>query len=79
MSVAAPMPASAQVRVVVGAPAGPGWNRWRERRFAGRGWDGPAYYNVRGPHYGQYRWNNAYYQNCSWRWGHRRHREWQCW
>lgn len=75
-------PAPAQVSVAIGAPAGPGWYRWHERRAYARGWDGPAYYNVRGPHYGWYAWNNDYYRNCSWRWvGGRwhRHREWRCW
>jgi hypothetical protein len=59
---AAPVPASAQISVTVGAPTGPGWYRWHDRRFY-RG--GPAYYDVRGPHYGWYRWNSDYYRNCS--------------
>jgi hypothetical protein len=78
----APLPASAQISVTVGAPAGPGWYRWHEHRRAMHGWDGPVYYTERGPHYGWYSWNNSYYQNCSWRWddGRRhRHRTWQCW
>jgi hypothetical protein len=82
MTALAPAPASAQMRVVVGPPDGPGWNRWSDRRIYGRGWTGPAYYRVRGPHYGWYHWNDDYYQNCSWRWvgGRRhRHREWRCW
>jgi hypothetical protein len=76
---AAPAPAPAQVRVVVGAPTGPGWSRWRERRMARRGWDGPGWYSGRGEHYGWYRWRNNYYQNCSWRWTRRHVREWRCW
>lgn len=74
----APVPAVAQVSVTIGRPVGPGWYRWHERRvYAG----GPAYYDVRGPHYGWYNWNNDYYQNCSWRWvgRHHRQREWRCW
>jgi hypothetical protein len=72
---------AAQISVSVGAPAGPGWYRWHDRRGFRRGWDGPAYYRIRGPHYGWYRWNDAYYENCSWRWVGRfhRHREWRCW
>jgi len=77
----APAPAAAQLSVSIGQPAGPGWYRWHDRRVYGRGWGGPAYYDVRGPHYGWYHWNDDYYQNCSWRWvgRHRRHREWRCW
>jgi hypothetical protein len=78
----APLPAAAQVSVSIGAPSGPGWYRWREHRKAMGGWDGPVYYDVRGPHFGWYSWNNNYYQNCSWRWndGRRhRHRDWTCW
>ena len=77
----APAPASAQISVSVGPPVGPGWYRWHDRRIYGPGWGGPAYYRVRGPHYGWYRWRDAYYQNCSWRWVGRfhRHREWTCW
>ena len=77
----APAPAAAQISVSVGPPAGPGWYRWHDRRIYGRGWTGPAYYKVRGPHYGWYYWNNDYYRNCSWRWvgRYRRHREWRCW
>jgi len=77
-SLAAPLPASAQVSVTVGPPVGPGWYRWRMHRdFVG----GPLYYKVRGPHYGWYSYNNDYYRNCSWRWvpGHPRTREWHCW
>jgi len=72
-------PVAAQgVVVAVGAPSGPGWNRWHDRRRVyARGWGGPVYYRERGPHYGWYRWNNNYYQNCSWR--GRRQREWHCW
>jgi len=70
-------PAPAQVRVVIGDP-GPGWNRWHERRYD-RAWNGPAWYNGAGPHHGYYHWNNNYYQNCSWRNGARRQREWRCW
>jgi hypothetical protein len=77
----APTPAAAQLSVTIGQPVGPGWYRWHDRRVYGRGWGGPAYYDVRGPHHGWYRWNDDYYQNCSWRWvgRHRRHREWRCW
>ena len=75
----APAPAAAQISVSIGQPAGPGWYRWHNRGY--NRWGGPAYYRVRGPHYGWYRWNDAYYQNCSWRWVGRRHRhrEWTCW
>ena len=76
----APSPASAQISVSVGPPAGPGWYRYHSRGY--NPWGGPAYYKVRGPHYGWYRWRDDYYQNCSWRWvGFRRHRhrEWTCW
>jgi len=74
----APAAKAQGVAVVVGQPTGPGWNRWHDRRRAyARGWGGPRWYGERGPHYGWYRWNNNYYQNCSWR--GRRHREWRCW
>jgi hypothetical protein len=77
----APAPATAQVSVAIGPAVGPGWNRWHDRRIYRPGWGGPAYYRVRGPHYGWYRWNDDYYRNCSWRWvgRHHRHREWRCW
>ena len=57
---------------------GPGWTRWREHRYDHK-WDGPAWVNTRGKHYGWYRWRNSYYQNCSWRWEGQHHREWRCW
>ena len=79
MVVSVPAPAAAQVRVVVGPPTGPGWYRWRERKLATRGWVGPVWINQRGNHYGWYRWNNGYYQNCSWKWVRPRVREWHCW
>jgi hypothetical protein len=76
--VASPAPAQ-PIRVVIGEPHGPGWYRWHDRRVAARGWDGPAWYNGPGAHHGWYHWNNDYYQNCSWRWGARHRRSWQCW
>lgn len=90
MGLAAPH-ASAQIGVAVGAPGvhasvgvgaptGPGWSSYRERRVAGPGWDGPGYYDSPGEHYGWYRYNDDYYQNCSYRWtNHHRNREWRCW
>lgn len=68
-----------KVVVVVGAPAGPGWNTWHERRMMRRGWYGPAWYNGPGRHHGWYHWRNSYYQNCAWRWTRHHQREWRCW
>ncbi|HEY1606473.1 MAG TPA: hypothetical protein VGF77_12850 [Allosphingosinicella sp.] len=76
LTVAAPAPAQG-ISVTVGDP-GVGWSRWHGRRYD-RSWDGPRWYNQRGPHYGWYNWNNNYYQNCSWRYGRRHNREWRCW
>jgi len=68
-----------RVAVEIGAPAGPGWSSYRERRWR-RGWDGPRYWDRAGPHRGYYAWNNGYYRNCSYRWvGRHRQREWRCW
>jgi len=75
------VPAHADTRTVIaiGAPSGPGWIAYHDRGRR-RGWDGPRYYGREGPHRGWYSWNNNYYQNCSYRWTHRRHRrEWRCW
>lgn len=73
-----PAPAETRTVIAIGAPTGPGWISYRERGWH-HGWDGPRYYDAAGPHHGWYNWNNNYYRNCSYRWGHRHRRDWHCW